>query len=41
VIAHQDVLHGSNLHLLAVVRDNFAHAAQIDMFAGLDLGDTP
>lgn len=33
--AHQDVLHGSNLHLLAVVRDNFAHAVVTDPPYGL------
>lgn len=35
MIAHQDVLHGSNLHLLAVVRDNFAHAVVTDPPYGL------
>ena len=33
--AHQDVLHGSNLHLLAAVRDNFAHAVVTDPPYGL------
>ena len=33
--AHQDVLHWSNLHLLAAVRDNFAHAVVTDPPYGL------
>lgn len=34
-MSHQDVLHGSNLDLLAAVRDNFAHAVVTDPPYGL------
>jgi len=34
-VSHQDVLHGSNLDLLAAVRDNFAHAVVTDPPYGL------